>query len=208
MESKVTVLEYYKGYWSLYAFGAGIGFLPPLIHELLGNSSTTANLLYPPLGDMQRLGLVLTFGFLLLTTFVVFVCCRSARRIHVFVPALLLAAVLVGVGGLTYLYVHYVRVDRIETKNLSVPVTIGYERTKFAIDTYPNDGDPKHDDWTMLHERGPTEDKIQQLWTRQSIWAVRYSLWACYTLTLGSLLAMFSLGVYLHVSEKRSEVAS
>lgn len=61
----VKLRDYYKSFWSLYAFAAGIGFLPPLVHELLGDSSSAAGCLYPPLGDFQQLALGLTVFFLL-----------------------------------------------------------------------------------------------------------------------------------------------
>jgi hypothetical protein len=53
----------------------------------------------------------------------------------------------------------------------------------------------------MLHDRGPWEEKIQELWTQQSIAVVRASLWASYTLTLSCFLSVVSLGVYQHALE-------
>jgi hypothetical protein len=202
MRDRVSLLNYYKGFWSVYAFGAGVGFLPPLIHQLLGDSTTATGLLYPPLGDMQTLAVFLTLGFLLSTTLLVFFCCRSTRRIRPVAPIILALSFLVGAGLLSFLYVRYVRVIRVEVKDLNLPMTIGYERTDFAQKWYAG-----RTDWEMLHDRGPREESVQLLWTSQSIWIVRLALWACYTLTLGSLLSVLSIGVYHHVSEKDPEPA-
>jgi hypothetical protein len=103
------------------------------------------------------------------------------------------------VGGfvLIALYVQYVRVISIPSASLSVPVSVGYERTEFALKTYPKWGD-----WDMLHDRGPWEDKIQQLWTQRSIWIVRGALWASYTFTLSCFLSIVCLGVYQNALEK------
>lgn len=196
MRNKVTIIDYYKGFWSLYAFGAGIGILPPLVHELLGSASTNTKLFYPPLGDSQELAVALTIGFLLITTFVVFLCCRSIQRIRPIYSLVLLLGVFLGVLVLIFLYVNYVRVSRIESKEQSIPVSVGYARTEFAVATY-------HDasDWELLHDRGPWEDRIQTLWTKKSIFVVRFALWASYTLTLSLWLSIVSIAVYLHVCE-------
>lgn len=197
VRDKVTILEYYKGFRSVYAWLAGIGFLPPLIHQLVGNFNSVADRLYPPLGDIQSLCFTLTVGVLLLVTSVVFICCHSARRIHVSVPVLLLLAFIPLGCGLIFLYENYVREIPIATKNVTVAVSTGFERTEFAISTYGDESAAE-----ILHDRGPWEDSIQKLWTLRSIWIVRSSLWACYTLTLGCWVAVFSLGVYQHKLEE------
>jgi len=81
--------------------------------------------------------------------------------------------------------------------NLEVPVSVGYQRTDFALQWYP-----RSDDWEMLHNRGPYEEQIQKLWTLRSIIVVRVFLWLSYTLALACFLAVASLAVYQHASEE------
>lgn len=194
---KVTVLQYYKGFLGLQALFAGVPFVPPLLHVFVPDSSTIAEYLYPPLGDSQQLTLVATVLLLLLTTFVVFKYCRSARKERPYLPLILLAGSALGVCALIGLYVYFVRRIPVPAMGLEVPVSIGYQRTDFALRWYP-----QWNDWAMLHDAGPREEKIQELWTQSSICVVRVLLWASYTLTLACSMCFVSLGVYGHVAEK------
>jgi hypothetical protein len=197
---KVTLGQYYKGFKSLYAIAASIPFLPPLLHIVVPDSNTFAQYLCPPLGDVQQLASTFTLIFLLLTTLVVFDCCRFARRRHPSISALLTVAAMLGVVALIALYSLYVKDIPIRSTNVNVLVSVGYERTDFALKTYPY---PLWTEYTMLHDTGPQEEKIQLLWTRKSIWIVRVLLWAAYTLALVCCLSVVSLMVYQHALEKR-----
>lgn len=193
----MTILEYYAGFRSLYTLGAAIGFIPPLIHRLFANSNAKASSFYPPFGDTENFFLAFTVALLLLTTFVVFVCCRLSRKVYPAIILLLLLTIVAGVGGTSYSYVHFVRFVPIDAKGTEIPVTVGYQRTKLANEVYPD-----YSDWQILRDAGPSEEKIQRLWTADSIWVVRFSLWLCYTITLASWIAIFSIAVYKHVLEQ------
>jgi uncharacterized membrane protein YfcA len=201
---RITIRQYYTGFASLWGLAAGASFVPALLHAFIPDSSAAAEYLYPPLGDAELIAVAATLGFLLATTFVVFTCCQSARRIHPRVSAILTFGTAVGAGVLIMLHVLFVRHIPVHSLNLDVPVSIGYERTDFALKTYPY---TKFDDWSALHDTGPTEEQIQLLWTPHSIYVVRLLLWGSYTFTLGCFLSVVSLAVYQHVVEDISNPA-
>jgi hypothetical protein len=174
-----------------------VPFVPPLLHAFFPDSKTIAQYFYPPLGDAQRIAQAGTVGFLFLTTFVVFACCQSARKIRPVVPVILMVGSILCMCALIALYALYVRNIPIHSVNLEVPVSIGYQKTEFALRTYPNS-----DDWEMLHDRGPYEEQIQMLWTRRSIIVVRVFLWLLHTLALTCFLSVACLAVYQHAAEE------
>jgi hypothetical protein len=194
---KISIRQYYMGFVSLYGIAAVVPFVSPLLHACISDSNTVAEYLYPPLGDFQQLAFTATVGSLLLTSFVVFACCQSARKVHPSIPAILMVGFLIGTCILGALYVRYVRRVPVPSMGLEVPVSIGYQRTDFALQWYPHSSD-----WEMLHDRGPYEAQIQVLWTQHSIRVVRGLLWLFYTLTLICWLSVVCLAVYQHASEE------
>lgn len=202
---KVPVRQYYLGFVSLYGIMAGLPFVPPLLHVFMPNSTALAEYLYPPLGDIEWIAVAATIGVMLSITFVVFACCRSARRIHPVVPAILTVGSILSVCALITLYVPYVRRIPVHSLNLEVPMSIGYQRTDLAFRAYPpstSSPNAQWSDWAMLKDAGPTEEHIQQLWTQRSICIVRVLLWLFHTLTLSCFLSVVSLAVYQHAAEE------
>lgn len=195
---KVTVKQYYRSFRSFYLLLAGVPFASPLLRACIPDSSKVAEYFYPPLGDFQRLALAATAGTLLLTTIVVFICCQSSRRkVHRSVPAIFTAGWLLSVCVLMVLYMNYVRRVPVPAAGLEVPVSIGYQRTDFALRWYPQSSDLE-----MLHDRGPSEETIQKLWTQSSICVVRVLLWVFHTLSLACFLSVVCLAVYQHATEE------
>jgi hypothetical protein len=191
---KVTLPQYYRGFLSLYGALAPIPFVPPLIHILTPDSGRFA-CLYPPLGDMQILPLAATSLVLFTATLVVYVSCKAARKIHPAVCPASIVGALLSFFLLIGMYVSFVRDIAVPSVNQEVLVSIGYQRTDFALKTYPTSSD-----WSMLHDQGPSEESIQTLWTRHSIWIVRGILWLLYTVTLACFLVVICVGVYQHAS--------
>jgi hypothetical protein len=199
---KVTVRQYYRGFVSLFGIFAGVTFLPPVLHFFIPDSSAIAEYLYPPLGDSQQLTLAATFLVLSLTTYVVFKWRESAPKEKWYVASILWAGLVLGVVAWIVLCVHYVRRIPVPTMGLEIPVSIGFERTDFALRWYSNSSD-----WEMLHYTGPWEDNIQELWTPSSICVVRVLLWLSYTMSLACFLAVVSLAAYQHAAEEAAEKA-
>jgi hypothetical protein len=200
---KITVRQYYEGFVSLFGVVAGVPFAAPLLHLFFPDSSAVADYLYPPLGDVEWIAVAATVGFLVATTYVVFTCCQSTRRVSAIVPAILMSGLALGVCALIILHVLFVRHIPVPSVNLDVPVSIGYQRSDLAAKAYPQ-GD---NDWKMLGDAGPREEQIQNLWTHRSIWVVRVSLWLSYTLSLACFLAVVSLAAYQHSAEEAAKKA-
>jgi hypothetical protein len=194
---RITVRQYYGEFVSLWGLAAGSTFVPPLLHLIAPESSAIAAYLYPPLGDVEGIAVAATIGFWLATTFVVFICCESSRKIHPSVPGTLIAGLAIGMCVLVMLFVLYVRHIKVPAEKLDVPVSVGYHRSDFAVKNYSGSTD-----WDMLNSEGPQEDQIQELWTPHSIWVVRVLLWLFYTLTVSCFLSIISLAVYRHAAEE------
>jgi len=196
---RVSLPQYCKGFWSLKGLFAGVPFLIPLLRVCLPDSSELAGYLYPPLGDFQRLGFAATIGTLLLSMLVVHASCESARKVLLRAYIILTFGWLLGVCCWCALYGRYVRTVSVPSVGQEFEVSVGFQRTEFALQWYPHS-----DDVEMLHDAGPYEEKIQQLWTQNSISAVRVLLWLSYTLTLACFLSVLSLTVYKQAADEAS----
>jgi hypothetical protein len=194
---RITVRQYYGEFASLWGLAAGSTLVPPLLHLVAPESSAIAAYLYPPLGDVEGIAIAATIGFWLASTFVVFTCCESSRKIHPTVPGTLVVGLAISMCVLIMLFVLYVRHIKVPTEKLDVPVSVGYHRSNFAVKNYSDSTD-----WEMLNSQGPQEDQIQELWTSHSILVVRVLLWLFYTLTVACFLSIVSLAVYRHATEE------
>jgi hypothetical protein len=197
---KISVRQYYKG-----GLIAVITSFVPVLRLCVSDSSPLAGFLFPPLGDSQRLLLALTVTILLIVTYVVFVYCRGVRKVPRKAFLALFGGMVLGSGALIPLYTSFVRRVEIPSANEEVFVSIGYEQTDFAVQTYPKG---KWTDWDILRDRGPWEEQIQKLWTPRSIYIVRLSLWVCYLMTLTCFISVVSLAAYQHVLEKNLKMNS
>lgn len=193
----ITVRQYYEKFVSLWGLAAGAPFIPPLLHVFIPGSSAIAAYLYPPLGDIGEIAVAATIGLLLISTIVIFFRCETSQKILPIVPEILTVGFVVGMCVLIVLFVKYVRRIEVPAAKLEVPVSVGYQRSDFAIKYYSGKGD-----WEMLHLTGVGEDQIQNLWTPHSIWVVRVLLWFFYTLTVTCFLSVVSLIVYRHAVEE------
>lgn len=200
---RITVRQYYGGFVSLWGIAAGAPFIPPLLHAFFPDTSRLADYLYPPLGDAEWIAVAATIGFLLASTFVVFTCCESVKKIHRRAALILWGGIALCACALIVLYVLYVRRVPISSVDLEVPVSIGYQKTDFARQTFPQLTDVE-----ILQRTGPTEDQIQKLWTPHSVCIVRVLLWVFYTLTVACFLSVISLIVYQHAAEESSIIAN
>lgn len=194
---KLTIKQYYRGFLSLYGWIAGVPFILPILRFLVPDSNTFARYLFPPLGNVERLGLTGTVLFLVLITIVVFICCPLARQTLLRVCGILLLGFLLSGCGWIALFTPFVK--HVPLPDQEVSVSIGFQRTPFALREYPHDTD-----WEMLHDRGPWEWQIDKLWTGPSIIIVRILLWLSYTIALACFLSIISFAAYQHAEEKAS----
>jgi hypothetical protein len=200
---KISVRQYYKGFNSFYGLIASIPLVVPVVRLCVSDSNSFAGYLFPPLGDMQSLWLIFTVALLLIITYVVFDYCQRVRKVPR--KAFLALGIVLGPVILIPLYSSFVRRVEIPSVNEEVFVSIGYQQTDFAVQTYPKG---KWTDWEMLRDRGPWEEQIQKLWTPRSISIVRVLLWVFYSMPLACLISIMSLAVYQQELEKNLKMNS
>jgi hypothetical protein len=94
-------------------------------------------------------------------------------------------------------YLRFVKSVPIQTLNTDVFVTLGYERTEFALHTFPGATDVE-----MLKQRGLIEEEVARLWTFESIFVARSFLWIFYTGFVLSLMSVLSFGALEDASPK------
>jgi hypothetical protein len=107
--------------------------------------------------------------------------------------ALLVSAVCL----LAYLALYEAFIHRVEipSRETSVYVSVGFQRTEFAAQTFGSASDEE-----MLLARGPSEEEIRRLWTRQSLIIARLGLYSSCALTTLSLLFVFSFALVRDMS--------
>ena len=87
-------------------------------------------------------------------------------------------------------YMNFVRKIDIPSLSSSQTVSVGYEKTPFAIQVFGSESD-----WNMLRARGTDDEEIWKLWTARSIVRARLSLFSASCGFALSLVFVFSLGV-------------
>ncbi len=103
-------------------------------------------------------------------------------------PALLIA--IVGLASYLVAYQGFVRRIDIPSRDESVYVSIGYQRTQFANQAFSG-----ATDYDILKARGTNEEEIERLWTLKSIIVARLALYFSSVVTSLALLFLFSFAV-------------
>jgi hypothetical protein len=203
-KSQLSVKQYYASIKGLATAVAAV--VLPLSSKIIGPDSTAY--VFPPLGNMEgvaRIGFVaLCLGVSLGVYFLSAKSIVSPRR----VIWLALFTAIVCFGIYLAAYQRFVRRLDIPARHESVYVSVGYQRTSFADQTFPNATDLE-----MLRGRGTTEEEIERLWTIKSIIVARLILYSSCVLTSMALLFVFSFAVAHDVHSpdatlKASEVAA
>lgn len=155
-----------------------------------------AGYVFPPLGTFEPAARALTVLAAAFATLVAYYLPRKKPLTSIaFCAALFIAAMLLYGWSFT----RYVRKVQIPTRDQSIMVSIGNQRTQFAAKNFPDQSD-----WDLLKQRGFGEEEIEKLWTMDSILLGRLLLWSS---VIG--LAVFSvaaLGVGI-ASEAQSKEA-
>lgn len=183
---KDPLRDYYRSFASVSGALATVTGLGPIVSTWLpGAVSAYA---FPPLGDAvvpARAGVV---ALAVVMTFLAF---YSVRPMNIF-RRLLSISFMAILFLLLYLlcFKHFVRNVPVPATNSQIFVSVGYERTPFAIRTFDGDSD-----WEMLRFRGTSDEEISKLWTASSVDVARSCLFLCYCGFLLSVVLIFSLGV-------------
>lgn len=153
---------------------------------------------FPPFGDGTQTGLALTVSTLLAGTAALlpWKVSFTQRRTGV----LLVSFALFILSAVSYFWLcqkYVISTSRVGQSPLVV--SIGSDRSAFALTYYQNcpDDEGNHQSCTdeeMLQSQGPYEERVQKLWTRESILSVRLRLFLSY---LGWLVPLnFMIGVF------------
>lgn len=182
-----TLLAYYKSFKSVsgvLATATGVG--PLLSAWLTGAAGAYA---FPPLGGITtpaRLGVVI------LAVGITYTCFYSSKPAAHIARRFLFIGLVSVFALVCYLlfFQHFVRRIDVPANGTVLFVSVGYQRTAFAEQTFNTD-----DDWEMLRARGTSDEDIVQLWTARSVDIARLLLFASYGGFLLPLVGIFSLGV-------------
>jgi hypothetical protein len=184
----VTLVKYYKSFRSTFGVMAGVFSTVPLWSRLLPD--TFSSYVFPPVGSIEgpaRIGAAVTA--LAFTYFAFFAGAPPGRMNRKRIACAIIFAPVCLFAYLAF-YFCFVREIEIPAKGTSVQVSVGYERTPFALKTFDSESD-----WDLLEARGFGEEDIQKLWTAKSLLVSRLSLVITYCLFIISLTVAFSWGV-------------
>jgi hypothetical protein len=191
----VTLLKYYKSFRSISGVIAAVLSTLPLLSILPPNALTAY--VFPPVGDLEgpaRMGVVLLAASSTYFAFFTGEAPNDSNRRRI-----VAAFIIFFICFLAYLafWFSFVQTIEISTKGTKVQVSVGYERSPFAIRYFDSDSDGE-----LLRARGPEEEEIQKLWTAKSLLVSRLSLIITYYLFISVLVCAFRWGVLEQCNRK------
>jgi hypothetical protein len=187
---QITAIEYYKAFGSLRgAVAALFGFLPFSSFVIPGR-------VFPPLGNDTVLAQGFAVVFAFAVTYLVFL--RQHVPVSRLKRAMIVFLVIACIFFCSYLAtrLYFVRTVEIPSIGSSSIVSIGFERTPFANSAFGSS-----DDLEMLRSRGADEEEIFRLWTANSIYLSRLSLFVSYLGCALFLVAAASLATLINVRD-------
>jgi hypothetical protein len=191
--SHITIRQYYSAFNTLSGWLAALVSLSPLVSSLFRGFK---GYFFPPLGNTES---VARFGIILFSLAVTYLALfwrnwrprDNAKRVTI---AILLALACFCLYFIAYqLFVR--RID-IPSSGTSVSVSVGYQRTEFAKETFGS-----ATDWEILKQRGIEEEEIERLWTASSIAIARLALFVPFCGIILLLVAAFSCGVLYQLEQ-------
>jgi hypothetical protein len=186
----LTFAQYYSAFKEHLSGVAALvaGVLP--LGSLLKDRVPIAALLFPPLGDVENVSRYVAVLLAFIATYLAFF--RKGDDLTKIRRTLYAVAGLAFVLLCAYILVYSAFVRRIDipTRNASVLVSVGYQRSSFARNNFS-----ATTDWELLRQRGFDDDQIEKLWTPKSVTTARFLLFFTYCGALISFVLMFSLGV-------------
>ena len=194
LHARVGLKRYYSSVRGLVTAIAAVAL--PYASKIVGTES--AAFVFPPLGAMDGVArlvfLALCLGVSLGVYFLV--AGDPPRRTSRVIWVSMLGAIVCACAYLAAYQRFVVRVD-IPSRETSVHVSVGYERTPFSAQVFGSASDRE-----MLRTRGTDEEEIERLWTMQSIIVARLALYLSFVLTSLAFLFIFSFAVAHDVSSQ------
>ncbi len=187
----ISVGQFYAQFKSLYGLIAAVfGLLPPASGLFL------PGLIFPPLGNETVLAQFFAVIFGVAVTYLMF-WMKDVAEVRV--RHRMKAFFIISIGLFcVYFGLHFRFVQRIDIPSAGERafVSIGYERSQFALTSFDDNSDSE-----LLHSRGFTEEEIANLWTPKSLYVSRLALFLSFVGSMLSLVALASLGVLLRARE-------
>lgn len=193
MDSSMPGLRsYYRRFMSISGALAGLFAAIPFFSSLFRPG--ISEYLFPPLGPTsQPIAKAATVSFALALTYIVYsfkeskhIKRRGVGRVQLILLTLSILCFLLFLLSIFY----FTRNVDIPAQNASVTISIGYERSGYAIENFSDRSDED-----MLRSRGFGEEEIRRLWVPESIAIARTCLFGFYIGTLLPFVGIFSLGV-------------
>ena len=191
----LSLKGYYGSFRSISGALAGATGIAPVLSFVIKPASSV---LFPPLGDATIPALAGLIALYLAITYVAYYI-RGARLRMIF---MILSICFACVSFCFYLdyYMDFVRKIDIPSLSSSRTVSVGYEKSPFAVQVFGNESD-----WDMLRARGTDEEDIWKLWTPRSIVQARLSLFCAFDGFLLPLVFLFCLGVRNQLPDGKKE---
>jgi hypothetical protein len=198
-DESVGLVKYYKSFKSTYGALAALFTAIPLWSKAVPEGYGAY--IFPPVASLEGPARIGIFAVAVVGTYLAFMT-RGASprggRIRT-VVALLFALLFIFVY--LSLFHQSVRVVDIPTRNISVLVTVGRERTDFAKKNF--DGQSDSD---MLYATGIHDADVRELWTPDSLRNSRLSLCLAYAGVILCLVMAFSWGVASELRKSKAAV--
>ncbi len=181
-----TLVEYYKSFKEVCGIAATAVTALPLISALLPAAPSAYS--FPPLGDVAMPARI---GAVVLAVAMTYACFYSVTPANITRKFMRIISVsLLALFCYLLCFQHFVRKIDVPASDSAIFVSVGYQRTAFANQTFGSEGD-----WDMLRARGTSEEEVSKLWTARSLDLARFFLFASYCGFLLPLVSVLSLGV-------------
>ncbi|MFL5787427.1 MAG: hypothetical protein ACJ748_05200 [Flavisolibacter sp.] len=197
----VTIKSYYKNFKSIYGIIAGVVSSLPVISFVPENFSS---FLFPPLGNFEVIGKVLTLIILALVTLLIYVLkdyleTKSNKEKKIL---LLRLFVIMIISYLCFLLSHtsFVYEFHDYAADKSIPVSVGYQLSPHLVDSLKNKSFSE-----ILQIIGPADEQIKYAWTMTSLNIARLLLLVTYMTFFIAGIAISSIGVLLDLINKNSK---
>jgi hypothetical protein len=184
---RVSLKQYYTSARGIVTAAAAVTI--PFASKVVGSDS--AAYLFPPLGGMDSAArIVLVLLCLSVSIGVYFLATAQPPKSESPVIWAMIAIAIAFSAAYLAASQRFVRRIEVPSRESSVTVSVGYQRTQFAEQTFGSASD-----WAMLQARGTNEEEIERLWTVKSVILSRLALYLSCTLTTLSFLFLFSFAL-------------
>jgi hypothetical protein len=190
MANYLTLSSYYSDFKSARGIGTAVGIILPVIPKVKGGTWT--EYLLAPLGSADIIARILLAVLCVAMTYLVYFFFQGQSKKARKRALLLTLFVIPFLSACLYIVfcMWFVRSINIPTLERSAYVSVGFQRTDFAQQTFGSKTDEE-----MLRSRGLDDEQIRKLWTPLSLLIARVALFMAWSGIALSLVCGLSLGL-------------